>query len=126
MLDEFTNGQSIFTTIDKAFNSNMKTAYRETDLNALLVKVYCKDEKAGWKSKGSRFKIVIEKILHLDVDFLKLKLTRGSSYIPLPKNFSGKRSVIKPSHWRWWRVLQVGCYCCNPPWWDWKRSSKNI
>ena len=41
---------------------------------------------------------VIDKILNIDVDFHKLKLTRGSSYLPLPKNFSGKNDrVINPT-----------------------------
>ena len=40
----------------------------------------------------------IDKILHIEVDFNKLKLTRGSSYLPLPKNFSGKFSVINPKN----------------------------
>ncbi|XP_057308208.1 uncharacterized protein LOC130646086 [Hydractinia symbiolongicarpus] len=34
----------------------------------------------------------------MHVDFHKLKLTRGSSYLPLPKNFSGKFSVINPKN----------------------------
>ena len=61
MLDEFTNAQSIFTTIDKAFNSNMKTAYRETDLNALLDKIIAKMKKQVENPKVADSKLLLKR-----------------------------------------------------------------
>lgn len=38
----------------------------------------------------------ISRILYLDVDLHKLRLTRGSSYIELPKWLGSKKAVINP------------------------------
>lgn len=44
----------------------------------------------------SRF--AIDRILHLDVDFHKLQLTRGSSYIELPTWIFEKKAIINPKN----------------------------
>ncbi|XP_057296278.1 uncharacterized protein LOC130625239 [Hydractinia symbiolongicarpus] len=84
--------------VDKAFNSYMETIHNENDIynvvNNMLKKIIEQIENPALPQSG----FVIDKILNIDVDFHKLKLTRGSSYLPLPKNFSGKKSIINPKN----------------------------
>ena len=41
-------------------------------------------------------KVVFDRILHMDIDFHRLNLTRGSSYIPLPDWLMKKKAIINP------------------------------
>ena len=43
---------------------------------------------------NSRF--VFNEVLHMDVDFHRLNLMRGSSYLPLPKWLARKKAIINP------------------------------
>ena len=43
-------------------------------------------------------KFVFDEVLHMDVDFHQLNLTRGSSYLPLPKWLAHKKAIINPSN----------------------------
>ncbi|XP_057311370.1 uncharacterized protein LOC130649159 isoform X1 [Hydractinia symbiolongicarpus] len=82
--------------VDKAFNSYMEVLHSNDDISNVFDRIRNKIieqiENPALPASG----FTIDKILHMHVDFHKLKLTRGSSYLPLPKNFSGKRSVINP------------------------------
>ena len=40
-------------------------------------------------------KFVFDRMLHMDIDFHRLNLTRGSSYVPLPDWFDEKESNNK-------------------------------
>ena len=41
-------------------------------------------------------KFIFEEVLQTDVDFHRLNLTRGSSYIPLPDWLACKKAIINP------------------------------
>ena len=41
---------------------------------------------------------VLDRVLYIDIDFHKLKLTRGSSYIPLPDVLAKKKAIINPKN----------------------------
>ena len=43
-------------------------------------------------------KFVFDRILHMDIDFHRLNLTRGSSYIPLPDWLMKKKAIINPKN----------------------------
>ena len=45
---------------------------------------------------NSRF--VFDEVLFLNVDFHQLNLTRGNSYIPLPRWIASKKAVINPKN----------------------------
>ena len=36
--------------------------------------------------------------MFMDIDFHKLNLTRGSSYLPLPKWIANKKAIINPKN----------------------------
>ena len=43
-------------------------------------------------------KLVLDRIVHMDIDFHRLNLTRGSSYIPLPDWLTKKKAIINPKN----------------------------
>ena len=67
----------------------------------------------------------LDQVLHLHIDFYKLNLTRGSSYIPLPAWISKKESGDQPKERRS-GMLQMGRYCSVKSWRDRKPSSERI
>ena len=81
-----------------AFNTNMVEVFPESDLDQLyknfIRKLKEQFENEAFKESG----VVLNKVLHLDVNFHELNLTRGSSYIELPKWISDKKAVINPKN----------------------------
>ena len=49
-------------------------------------------------------KFVFDRVLYMDMDFHRLNLTRGSSYIPLPDWLTKKKAIISP------RNLDMECF----------------
>ena len=72
--------------------------YRGSDLDEITKQMitHIKEnfEKINLPSSG----FYIDKILFLDIEFSKLKLTRGSSYEPLPDQISRKKAIINPQN----------------------------
>ena len=44
----------------------------------------------------SNCRFVFDEVLHMDIDFHQLNLTRGSSYLPLPEWLAHKKAIINP------------------------------
>ena len=44
----------------------------------------------------SNSRLVFDEVLHMDVDFHRLNLTRGSSYLSLPEWLAHKKAIINP------------------------------
>ena len=83
-------------TVHLAFNSRMMTVYDLNDkgeiVNAMLEHRAQKIENPALRNS----KFVFDRILHMDIDFHRLNLTRGSSYILLPYWLSKKKALINP------------------------------
>ena len=43
-------------------------------------------------------KFVFDEVLHMDINFYRLNLTRGSSYLPLPDRLARKSAIINPKN----------------------------
>ena len=43
-------------------------------------------------------KFVFHRVLHMDIDFHRLNLTRGSSYVSLPDWLMKKKAIINPKN----------------------------
>jgi hypothetical protein len=84
--------------ISMGFGSLMTEIFEGSDLDVILAQMfaYIKTRIAAPKMPESGF--TIDHIMHLDVDFHKLVLTRGRSYIKLPKWILSKRAVINPKN----------------------------
>ena len=85
-----------FETADKAFNSRMMEFFQGSDLEELVEQMldHMKTQIENPALSNSRF--VFDQVLHLDINFNQLNLTRGSSYIPLPEWISRKKAIINP------------------------------
>ena len=83
-------------TVDLAFNSRMMTVYdlnyKGEIVNAMLEHMAEQIENPALRNS----KFVFNRILHMDIDFHRLNLTRGSSYIPLPDWLMKKKAIINP------------------------------
>ena len=70
--------------VELAFNSRMVNIYDLSDMNEIVNEMiaHMKQQIENPALLNSRF--VFDKVIHMDVDFHHLNLTRGSSYLPLP------------------------------------------
>ena len=84
--------------VEKPFNSKMTEINQGSDLNEIVNKMlaHMKTQMENPALANSRF--VFDEVLFLNVDFHKLNLTRGSSYIPLPSWIVSKKAVINPKN----------------------------
>ena len=78
----FTRGD--VETVDLAFNSRMMTVYNLYDKNEIVTAMIEHMAQQIENPALRNNKFVFDRILHMDVDFHGLNLTRGPSYIPLP------------------------------------------
>ena len=69
---------------DLAFNSKMLAVYNLSDMgeivSAMIEHMYQQIENPALRDS----KFVFDGVIHMDIDFHRLNLTRGSSYMPLP------------------------------------------
>ena len=70
--------------VNLAFNSWMMTVYNLNDKNEIVTAMieHMAQQIVNPALRNSKF--VFDRILHMHIDFHRLNLTRGSSYIPLP------------------------------------------
>ena len=82
--------------VNLAFNSRMMTVYNLNDKNEIVTAMieHMTQQIENPALRNSKF--VFNRILHMDIDFHRLNLTRGSSYIPLPDWLMKKKAIINP------------------------------
>ena len=81
-----------------AFNSRMVNVYNLSDMNEIVNEMiaHMKQEIENPALLDSTF--AFDEVLHMDVDFHRLNLTRGSSYLPLPEWLAKKKAIINPKN----------------------------
>ena len=81
-----------------AFNSRMMTVYSLNDKNEIVTAMteHMAQQIENPALRNSNF--VSDRVLHMDIDFYKLNLTRGSSYVPLPDWLMKKKAIINPKN----------------------------
>ena len=84
--------------VEKPFNSKMTEIYQGDDVEEVLENMiaHVKTQVENPALEKSGFKI--DHIMHLNIDFHQLNLTRGSSYIELPSWIEKKKAVINPKN----------------------------
>ena len=84
--------------VNLAFNSRMMTVYNLNDKNEIVTVMteHMAQQVENPALRNSKFIFIFGKILHMDIDFHRLNLTRGSSYIPLPDWLMKKKAIINP------------------------------
>ena len=82
--------------VNLAFNSRMMTVYNLNDKNEIVTAMieHMAQQIENPALRNSKF--VFDRILHMDIDFHILNLTRGSSYIPLPDWLMKKKAIMNP------------------------------
>ena len=82
--------------VNLAFNSRMMTVYNLNDKNEIVTAIieHMAQQIENPAPRNSKF--VFDRILHKDIDFHRLNLIRGSSYIPLPDWLMKKKAIINP------------------------------
>ena len=84
--------------VSLAFNRRMMTVYSLNDKNEIVTAMieHMAQQIENPASRNSKF--VFDRVLHMDIDFHRLNLTRGSSYVPLPDWLMEKKAMINPKN----------------------------
>ena len=84
--------------VELAFNSRMLAVYNLSDMDEIVSAMieHMKQKINNLALRDSKF--VFNRIIHMDIDFHRLNLTRGSSYIPLPDWLAKKKAIINPKN----------------------------
>ena len=81
-----------------AFNSRMLAVYNFSDMDEILSEMitHMVQQIENPALKDSKF--VFDEVIRMNIDFHRLNLTRGSSYIPLPDWLARKKAIINPTN----------------------------
>ena len=84
--------------VSLAFNSRMMTVYSLNDKNEIVTAMieHMAQQIENPALRNSKF--VFDRVLHMDIDFHRLNLRRGSSYVPLPDWLMKKKAIINPKN----------------------------
>ena len=84
--------------VNLAFNSRTMTVYNLNDKNEIVTAMieHMAQQIENPALRNSKF--VFDRVLYMDIDFHRLNLTRGSSYIPLPDWLTKKKAIINPKN----------------------------
>ena len=84
--------------VSLAFNSRIMTVYSLNNKNEIVIVMieHMVQQIENPALRNSKF--VFDRVLHMDIDFHRLNLTRGSSYVPLPNWLMKKKAIINPKN----------------------------
>ena len=84
--------------VELAFNSRMVNVYNLSNLGEMVNEMiaHMKQQIENPALSNSRF--IFNEVLHMDIDFHQLNLTRGLSYLPLPEWLAHKKVIINPKN----------------------------
>ena len=84
--------------VNLAFNSRMMTVYSLNDKNEIVTVMieHMAQQIENPALRNSKF--VFDRVLYMDIDFHRLNLTRGSSYVALPDWLMKKKAMINPKN----------------------------
>ena len=85
-------------SVELAFNSRMLSVYNLSDTGEIASAVieHIQQQVKNPALRDSKF--VFNGVIHMDIDFHRFNLTRGSSYIPLPDWLAKKKTIINPKN----------------------------
>ena len=84
--------------VDLAFNSKMMSVYNLNDIGEIVTSMITHMSQQIENPALRNSKFVFCSVMHMDISFHRLNLTRGSSYIPLPDWLSKKKAIINPKN----------------------------
>ena len=85
-------------SVELAFNSRMLSVYNLSDMGEIACAMieHMQQQIENPALRDSKF--VLDGVIHMDINFHRLNLTRGSSYIPLPDWLAKKKAIISPKN----------------------------
>ena len=85
-------------SVELAFNSRMLAVYNLSDMGEIVSEMieHMQQQIKNPALRNSKF--VFDGVIHMDIDFHRLNLTRGSSYIPQPDWLAKKKAIINPKN----------------------------
>ena len=84
--------------IDRAFNSKMTEFHQGSDIDSILNNMFDHIKKQIENPKLSDSEFKLKEILYTHINFNKLSIFSGSSYLPLPKWLASKKAIINPKN----------------------------
>ena len=84
--------------VELAFNSRMLNIYNLSNMNKIVNEMITHMKQQIENPALSDSKFVFDEVIHMDVNFHRLNLTRGSSYLPLPDWLACKKAIINPKN----------------------------
>ena len=85
-------------SVELAFNSRMLAVYNLSDMGE-IVSAMIKHINQPTENPALRdSKFVFDGVIRMDINFHRLNLTRGSSYVPLPDWLTKKGAIINPKN----------------------------
>ena len=89
----FRKGEEI---VELVFNSRMLNVYSLSDMNEIVTAmITCMAQQIENPTLPDS-KFVFDEVISMTIDFHRLNLTRGSSYLPLPDWLARKKAIINP------------------------------
>ena len=82
--------------VELAFNSRMLNVYNFSDMNEIVNVMITHMAQQTENPTLSDSKFVFDEVVRMDIDFHKLNLARGSSYLPLPEWLARMKVIINP------------------------------
>ena len=84
--------------VELAFNSRMLAVCNLSEMDEIVSAMieHIKQQIENPALRDSKF--VFNRIIHMNIGFHRLNLTRGSSYIPLPDWLAKKKAIINPKN----------------------------
>ena len=84
--------------VELAVNSRMLNVYNLSNMNKIVNAMISHIKQQIENPALSDSKFIFDEVLHMDVNFHQLNLTRGSSYLPVPDRFVRKGAIINPKN----------------------------
>ena len=83
-------------SVDLAFNSRIMAVYNLSDMGQIVSEMikHMQQQIENPALRDSKF--VFDGVIHMDMDFHRLNLTRGSRRLPLPDWLAKKGAIINP------------------------------
>ena len=83
-------------SVELVFNSRMLSVYNLSDMGKIASAMieHMQQQIKNTALRDSKF--VFDGVIHMDIDFHRLNLTRSSTYIPLPDWLAKKKAIINP------------------------------
>ena len=84
--------------VELVFNSRMLAVYNLSDMGEIATEMIEHMQQQIENPALRDSKVVFDGVIRMDIDFHRLNLTRGSSYVPLPDWLAKKGAIINPKN----------------------------